>query len=399
MRKSRSLAVLALALFVDSLGFGLVIPLLPFFATSLGANEIQYGLLISVFAFCHFLFAPIWGRLSDQYGRRPIILIGVLGSSVSFILFGLSNTLGFLFVTRIITGFFTAATLSTANAYIADSTTKEERSKYYGILGAANGLGFTLGPAIGGLLFKFSIFGITGFMLPAFFASFLSIINFIAAWFMLPETDRKLQFADSKFRVISISNFQRVLNNSDLRIFVIFIALNGLAFSTFIATFALFAPVIDPRIDELTLGLIYSVAGIGQVLVQGFLMGPISRRMDEISAIRVGSIISTIGFMLVVFYTASLPLFIVFLSPLPVIFGLAILIPSVNSAISKRAAAEDQGMASGVAQSGNALMRVIGPIIGGLLLSWNLRSPFVFSSIVFLSIFIISSTSIHKRDQ
>ena len=178
----KSLVLLGLAVFIDLLGFGIVIPVLPFFVEKgLGGTPFDYSLLVGIYSFMQFLFAPVWGGLSDRIGRKPIIIVGLFGSSVGFFLFGISTHLWMLYVSRILGGFFASATLSTSQAFIADTSAPENRAHAFGIIGVAFGMGFTFGPAIGGILTTQSIFGISGFALPAMFASMIALINMISA--------------------------------------------------------------------------------------------------------------------------------------------------------------------------------------------------------------------------
>ncbi len=175
------LVIIFVTVFIDLLGFGIIIPLLPFYAETFGASAVVVGLLATSFSLMQFLFAPVWGRLSDIFGRRPIILVGLMGSALSYLAFGLAASLPMLFGARILAG-IAGANIPTAQAFIADSTTPENRAKGMGLVGAAFGLGFIFGPAIGGFLSHW------GYSAPAFFAATLSLANFSAALFFLPES-------------------------------------------------------------------------------------------------------------------------------------------------------------------------------------------------------------------
>ncbi|MFX1508249.1 MAG: MFS transporter, partial [Promethearchaeota archaeon] len=182
------IGVLFLAVFIDLLEFGIIIPLLPFWTLKLGATPFIYGVLASLYSLMSFAFAPIWGGISDRWGRRPVILAGLFGTILGLGLLSLAallftDSLILIFISRIVGGAFTAATLPTSQAYIADTTSGKDRAKGFGLLGAAFGLGFALGPGIGGLL---SFFG--GYALPAVFATVIAIVNFVAAIKYLPES-------------------------------------------------------------------------------------------------------------------------------------------------------------------------------------------------------------------
>jgi len=183
-----AIGVLFLAVFIDLLEFGIIVPLLPFWTLELGATPFIYGILASAYSLMSFAFAPVWGWISDRWGRRPVILAGLFGTVLGLGLLSLAalvftESLSIIFISRLVGGTFTAATLPTSQAYIADTTSGQDRAKGFGLLGAAFGLGFALGPGIGGIL---SFFG--GYALPAVVATVIAIINFIAAIRFLPES-------------------------------------------------------------------------------------------------------------------------------------------------------------------------------------------------------------------
>src|SRR6266446_4305898 len=181
--KRSPLLVIFITIFIDLVGFGIVIPVLPFYAegTKFGATPREVGLLFASYSFMQLIFAPVLGRLSDKYGRRPILLISLLGTSLGFLILGFATTLWMLFLGRIIDG-ISGGNISTAQAYIADVTTKKDRAKGMGLIGAAFGLGFVFGPAIGGVLSRW------GINIPFLFAGGLAFANAILLYFVLPET-------------------------------------------------------------------------------------------------------------------------------------------------------------------------------------------------------------------
>ena len=183
MKKSPLLPIF-LIVFIDLLGFGLILPLLPFYAKSFGANELTIGLLLASYSLMQFIGAPVLGRLSDRYGRRPILLISQLGTFVGFIMLGFANGLGMLFASRIVDG-VSGGNISTAQAYIADISDEKNRARNFGLIGAAFGLGFIMGPAIGGFLSQF------GYQVPAFAAAGLSFLSMTLTFFLLHEPERK----------------------------------------------------------------------------------------------------------------------------------------------------------------------------------------------------------------
>ena len=214
------LVVIFVTVFIDLLGFGIIIPLLPFYAESFGASAFTIGLLGTSFSLMQFLFSPIWGRWSDRVGRKPIILVGLMGSCLSYLALALSGSLAMVFLARIIGG-IAGANIPTAQAYIADVTTHENRAKGMGMVGAAFGLGFIFGPAIGGVLSHFSP------ETPMWFASALCLANFIAAWLLLPES----RVANESTKALGrMDAFRHALTNPTLVILLTLYFLVPLAF-------------------------------------------------------------------------------------------------------------------------------------------------------------------------
>ncbi len=351
--KTSPLIVIFVTVFIDLLGFGIIIPLLPFYAETFGANALLIGLLSTSFSLMQFAFAPIWGRLSDRIGRRPVILLGLFGSFVSYLVFGLANSLVVLFISRIFAG-IAGANIPTAQAVIADSTTIENRAKGMGLIGAAFGLGFVFGPAIGGFLSHW------GFSTPAFFASALSLANFIAAWFLLPETLSPAHRAGAPASG-RLQAFRRAVSRPHLPLLLVIYFLVVAAFSNFEAMFALFA---ERRFhfNAATIGYVFAYVGIVLVIVQGGLVGRVVRRVGERKVIPVAITLVAIGlaFLPANHSTMSLLATLAILS-----IGMGFNNPSLVSMISQLSAAEDQGSILGVSQSLASLARIVGPAWGG----------------------------------
>jgi DHA1 family tetracycline resistance protein-like MFS transporter len=351
--KTSPLIVIFVTVFIDLLGFGIIIPLLPFYAETFGANALIIGLLSTSFSLMQFVFAPVWGRLSDRIGRRPVILLGLFGSFVSYLVFGLANSLVVLFVSRIFAG-IAGANIPTAQAVIADSTTIENRAKGMGMIGAAFGLGFIFGPAIGGFLSRW------GFSTPAFFASALSLANFIAAWFLLPETLNPAHRAGAAGGG-RIAAFRRAVSRPHLPLLLVVYFIVVAAFSNFEAIFALFA---EHRFQftAATIGYVFAFVGVVLVIVQGGLVGRVVRRVGERKIVPVSLALAAIGMALLP-ADHSVPTLLVTLAILSI--GMGFNNPSLVSLISQYSAAEDQGSILGVSQSLASLGRIIGPALGG----------------------------------
>jgi MFS transporter, DHA1 family, tetracycline resistance protein len=353
MKKS-SLAVLFVTVFVDLIGFGIVLPLLPFYAEHFGANALLVGLLSTSFSLMQFLFAPVWGRLSDRVGRRPVILAGLLGSSISYLTFGLAQSLPILFLSRILAG-IAGANISTAQAYIADSTPPQRRAKGMGLIGAAYGLGFTVGPAIGGLLSQY------GYATPAFFASALALANFGAAWWLLPESRNRLGQPHHPERGLNWQRFRAGLQHPELGIFLILFFISTFAFANLEATFALMTARkfgFDARAN----GYLFAYIGVLITVVQGGLTGRLAKRFGERRLISVVPFCLIFGLGLLPYSPSLKPLLLVLIV---LIVGHGATNPSISSLISQAASTEDQGGILGVAQSLASLARILGPIWGG----------------------------------
>ena len=348
------LVIIFVTVFIDLIGFGIIIPLLPFYAETFGATAIAVGLLSTSFSLMQLLFAPVWGRLSDRHGRRPIILIGLLGSAVSYVAFGLATSLAALFAARILSG-IAGANIPTAQAFIADSTPPEGRAKGMGLLGAAFGLGFIFGPAIGGFMSQW------GYAAPAFFAAALSFVNFVAAWFLLPESlPRERRGVRRQGR---IAVFREALSRPGLGLVLAVYFLVMTAFASFEAMFALFTAA-RFGFGATTIGYLFAAVGAVLAFVQGVLVGRVvprvgERRLVPLAVFVMGSALALQGL------APSVPWLVAAVLLLTV--GMGFHNPSIMSIVSRLAARTDQGSTLGLSQSIAALARIVGPVWGGLM--------------------------------
>jgi DHA1 family tetracycline resistance protein-like MFS transporter len=347
------LIVIFVTVFIDLIGFGIIIPLLPFYAEAFGASALVVGLLSMSFSLMQFLFAPLWGRLSDVVGRRPVILIGLGGSAVSYLLFGLATSLPMLFVARCLAG-IAGANIPTAQAFIADTTTPENRAKGMGLIGAAFGLGFIFGPAIGGFLSRW------GYATPFFFAAALSAANLLAAIFLLPEPlppERR----GASARVGRVEGFRRALARPGLPLMLLVFFVIITAFSSFEAMFALFSEV-RFGFQAATIGYLFAWVGIVLALVQGVLVGRIVRWVGERRLVPI-ALLTVTASLGATALASNVPQLVVALGLLAA--GMGLQSPSMMSVISQLAHREGQGSTLGVSQSLSSLGRIIGPIWGG----------------------------------
>jgi MFS transporter, DHA1 family, tetracycline resistance protein len=378
------LLIIFLTVFIDLLGFGIIIPLLPFYAERFGGSALTVGLLGTSFSLMQFIFAPMWGRLSDRIGRRPVILIGLCGSFISYLAFGFANTLALLFVSRSFAG-IAGATIPTAQAFIADTTTAENRTKGMGMVGAAFGLGFIFGPAIGGFLSRW------GHVVPPLFAAALSLFNFCLALFLLPESLKRHAGRIENARPSRLQALRRALGQPHMPGILVVYFVVVTAFSGFESTFALFS---EHRFGftASTIGFMFAYIGVLFALVQGVMVGRVSRAIGEQRLVPVSILVASIALAMV----AVSPTVAVLSASLAVLaLGMGLNGPSIVSLISQWSTAEDQGGILGLSQGLASLSRIVGPAWGGFVFDrFGPASPYVSSSVLLLLAFAASVVSL-----
>lgn len=371
--KDKRLATIFGIVFVDLLGFSIVLPLIPFYAKDYGANDFVAGLLVASYALAQLIGAPLLGRMSDRYGRRPVLLISIAGTILGFVLLGVAGGLFMLFVSRIVDG-LTGGNISVAQAYIVDITDQKSRAQALGIIGAAFGLGFIIGPVLGGVLSNVGE-GITAggltwqYALPAFAAAGLATINWIAVYLFLPESlsaERREELAKNPRAEFTLRNlaaaFQRPRVGPLLHTRFWF----GLAFAMFQTVFALYAASrLGLAADQTAFILAY--VGVLVVLVQGVLVGRLAARFPEnrlvfwCSAIMSASLLAWAA-------TPSVPVLLIVLIPLA--FAGGTLNTVINSLLSKSVYPEEVGGTLGISASVESATRVLAPVMGGALLNF-----------------------------
>ena len=372
----KSLFPVYLAVLLDLIGFGIVIPLLTFYAEEYGAGPIEVTLLMAVYSFAQFLMAPVWGALSDRFGRRPIMLFSIGMATLCLAGFAWAQSLLLLFVFRILHG-AAAANISTAQACVADVTTAENRAKGMGLIGAAFGVGFTIGPLIGG---EMSVYGLAA---PIWLAAGLSAFNWVVAFFWLKET----QQPDTERHVRSIqpSDFVRVAKHPLVGACIVLTFTMTIAFAMMESSFTLFAEHVR-GLDAQTVGRMFGIAGITMILIQGGLIGRLVKRFGEARLVPIGIGILTVGLFLLPLAPPPGAMVAVFVI---IAIGQGIASPSLNSLISQRTPASEQGFVLGTNQSMSALARTIGPAVAGWIYLGGPAWPFYASaSILGLSIFL-----------
>jgi DHA1 family tetracycline resistance protein-like MFS transporter len=361
MRRS-PLLVIFVTVFIDLIGFGIVIPVLPYYVegTKFHASPSMVGLLFTSYSIMQLIFTPILGRLSDRYGRRPVLFLSLLGTSLGFMILGFATTLWMLFAGRIIDG-ITGGNISTAQAYIADVTTKEERAKGMGLIGAAFGLGFTFGPAIGGILSKW------GISVPFFFAAALALANAVLLYFTLPETVTPAHPARASAATGRWSQLFVALKQPRLAFVLAIYFLSVVAFSIMTTSFALFT-MYRFGYDALHNGYIFMFVGIVGVVIQGGLIGRLVKRFGELPLVIFGALLFAASLFAIPYLGPQSGLLWLLLVAGTFAAGNSLATPSLQTLASKSAGAGEQGGVLGVTQSVASLARTVGPTISAWLI-------------------------------
>lgn len=367
--------------FLDLLGFGIIIPIQPFYAESFGASPALITLLGASYSLMQFLFSSIIGKVSDRIGRRPVLLASVALIIVGYIIFAQANSLAALFAARMISG-IGGANLGAAQAIIADVTPADQRSRGMGMIGAAFGLGFIFGPALGGWL------GQWGPTYPIYFAAFLAMLNWLFIYFKLPETLDKTKVAEHNNDSIVSANlsFNELLKVQNL-VYLLGISLFfTMSFALMEQTIGLFierawlSSVLDTKIrhsEAAALTAYFLVAvGVGASIVQGGLIGRLTKRWGEVRLCQTGVLVVGITFLMIPQLSGGAPFAYMLLIGLVMATGTGMLHPSRNSLLSQAVSSTQQGRALGLNQSLAALGRVIGPASAGLLFEYNINLPF-----------------------
>lgn len=358
--KNRSvLAIIFLTVFIDLLGFGMILPLLPIWAEKFTADKTAIIALSAAYSLAQFVCAPIWGRMSDRIGRRPIILVSLLGGCFAFLAMAESPSLGYLYLARVLQGIFTAGGLASAPALVADVTTREDRARGMGMIGAAFGLGFIFGPWFGGELGKIHE------ALPFFAAAVLCILNFCWAFIKLPETRTRRSERANAEGLFALSKLIEALRHPNLAFLLLIFFVNTLAFANLESTFTLFVQdhfhIQNAKDVVAYTGRILGYVGIIAVVVQGGLIGSLTRIFGERKLLVTGILLVGIG-MAGIPLTHGIPALLGVLAVVSV--GSGIGNPSVQSLISGAAAEEHMGGILGISQGLGSLARFAGALWG-----------------------------------
>jgi len=425
--KRSPLIILAVTLFIDLLGFGLILPLLPVYITHYGGRPWVGGALLACFSVMQFIFSPIWGRVSDRIGRRPMILMSLFGSATSFLAFGLAPNLTVLFIARVCAGILSAASLPTAQAYIADVTPPEKRAGGMAVIGASFGLGFAFGPIIGGYASRFALFGSPPLATPAYVAAMLCALNFLWALFMLPEShDAEARKAhggheQAERSVLSVfPDIARAMRSPAVSAQLLVFAFVTFAFTAMESSFSWLvvlrfhseivqgtmeswqrahpdhlwsslAGITQTSLIEKTQAAytsrIFTIIGLTILFVQGAVMGGLARRIGENRLVMFGSCLLTFT-MLGIGLTHSFV--VIELLAVCIAVGNGVMNPSLSALITQSAGPQERGMLSGAQQGLGSLARIIAPPINNTLVQINTGIPF-FSSAALMTVgFVLS---------
>jgi MFS transporter, DHA1 family, tetracycline resistance protein len=379
----RPLAVLFLTVFLDLLGFGMVIPILPLYAEKLQATDVETGILLAVYSVMQLFFSPVWGRLSDRHGRRPVLLISIFGSCISQLGFAFAPTYGWLLVARGFAG-VCGANITAAQAYIADVTDEKSRAAGMGMLGAAFGLGFVFGPAAGGFLSGYSP------TLPFLVAGVLAGINFVLAFFILPEPRPAAE--RSHARTLTWEGLVRTVSTPRLLVLMILFFVITFGFANLEGTFSLYLER-QFHYGRKETSWLFTFIGVMMVIVQGGLVRRLVPRVGERKLVIAGTLLMGVGFFLQ--YAADSLGFLLVAIGITAI-GNGLNTPSLSSLISRSASGEQQGGVLGVAQACGALARVVGPIVGTWTLAFGTTMPYMTGGVAMLAACLFAAAFVRQ---
>jgi MFS family permease len=367
----KALLILFLTVFIDLVGFGMVIPLLALYGHEFHASSTEIGLLGGVYSFMQFLMAPVWGSLSDRFGRRPILLSSLFGIACAYVVFSQATTFSTLFWSRALAGFF-AANISTAVAYVADVTSAEDRAKGMGFIGAAFGLGFVFGPAIGGIA------GQHGMQWPPIIAAVLSFTAFLLAMGLLPES----RTPGGTARELGLKPLAKAFSHPVLSRWMYAYLLYMVAVASMEIAFPLLVAGPPFHYMQRETGYLFTYLGLVVAAIQGGAIRRMKRSQEAPTAKR-GTVFSIVGLAMLPF-VHTLPLLVLGLTCLAI--GQGFTQPTLMGLISRNASSEEQGTVLGVSQSLASFGRIVGPPLAGLLYGWAIPGPFLFAAAVVVAV-------------
>ena len=376
----KNIYILSFSLIVVMLGFGMVMPIFPFLLKQFGTSGDEYGLLIALYAVMQLIFSPVWGSISDQVGRKPVMLIGMAGVTLTLVMFGFADRLWMIFAARILSGLLASAMMPTAMAYVGDCTNEEERGDAIGKLGGAMALGVILGPGIGGWLAGDSL------TLPFFIAAGLSLVSLVLIAVLLPESLplQVRQAASQKIKFADLAELWHALFGpiGTLLFMALIVSFGATNFQAIFGLFAL--EKFDFNIQQV--GTILVVVGIVSAIIQGLLTGPFTKRFGEPFMIKLTLLTNSLGFLVLMLANSYST---VLLTTGIYVLSHALLRPSVQALTSRRAVG-GQGTAMGMNASFMSLGQIAGPIWAGVVFDVNMNYPYLSGAVILFLGFLVS---------
>ena len=372
----RRLLILFITIFIDLMGFGIFIPVVPIYARELHASDALVGDTGALFSLMMFIFTPVWGSLSDRFGRRPIILWALGVSAVSYLLFAHADTLFLLIAARMLTG-VGSGNITAAQAYITDITPPEGRAKAMGLIGAAFGLGFIFGPPMGSFIYMH-----LGVEWVGYAAAIICVLNMVAVWFFVPESLQE-KVVDRAIRIKPVTGAIRALKDARFRDLYLISFIFITAFSMMQMTIALFWTD-DHDLNKEEIGWMFAAVGLASAIVQGGMIGWLQRTFGERRLMVFGCLSMAVGLGMIAFIPKAYFLSLNILSILLLALGNGCLNPTLLSLLSRNAAQQEQGEVLGLNQSFGSLARIVGPALGGRLYEVAHGLPYIGSGLVML---------------
>lgn len=384
-KNNRSLLIIALIAIINSLGYGIIIPILYSYSLRFGLSDFENGMLFAIFSIFQFASTPFIGRLSDKYGRRPLLVISLFGTAVSFFMAAFAPSALFLFIARALDG-VTAGNIPVASAVISDTTSDKDRAKGFGIIGAAFGFGFVFGPAISALTLQF------GENIPFIIAGVISLITVVVTALFLPETNKnRVEHVDLK-NVFDFKKLAMAIAEPATGMTLLLSLIYNTAFGLFIFAFQPFAVKVL-ELSANTISVIYTIYGVVGLVSQGVIIPYVVKRFGEKNGL-----LLCFGLGAVTFIGMYLSRDIVSFVIISILFGIAnsFFLPLVQALLSKEVDAKSQGTILGINSSYISLGTILGPILGGLIATYGIPLPFVFGAILAGVCFVIAYTKIKK---
>lgn len=378
LSENKNLAIIGLIAVVNALGYGIIIPIIYSYSMKFGLTDFQNGLLFALFSFCSFISAPIVGRLSDKYGRRPLLIASIAGTTVSFVMAAFAPSAIFLFLARALDG-ITAGNIPVASAVISDTTPPQDRAKGFAIIGAAFGFGFVFGPAISAATVGF------GLHVPFLIAAGISLIAVLITYFFLPETNLHIgQVAHGK--IFDFPKMIKAVVDPNVGRTLLISLVYNIALGMFIFAFQPFS-VKELEMSPNQIALVFTLFGIVGLITQVFILQRVVKFFGETKAFTISLLLSSISYLLI-FFTTNINVFLAII----VLSGLSnsFVAPLIQTLLSKETDAKSQGSIQGLNASYISVGNIIGPIIAGLLATVLLPLPFLVSAFVIFSCFVMS---------